>query len=164
MSGFRGFGFGAYDATPDKLAIGTGPGGSFQGNQGCLMQGPSGTSTWPAAWACNKANFKEMLRVADSYRPASQKIDDPRGWYPKEYIDAVLSGKLPPPDGFPTVAVQRDPPKSPNTGIMPPPPPPPAPTLAASSGPGPGIAIGVGALALIGGAIFLMKKRKSASA
>jgi len=156
-------GMGAYDPTPDKLAVGTGPGGALQGNQGCRMPGPTGTSTWPAVWACNVANFKAMLKTADSYRPTGQKLDDPGGWYPNTYIDAVLAGKLPQPEGFPSAALPKGPT---NTGIMPPQPPPPPMMMApAETTTGTvGIVVGVGVLALVGGVLLMKGKKKGAAA
>jgi hypothetical protein len=162
---------GAYDPTPDKLAVGTGPGGSFVGNQGCRMPTPTGTSTWPALWACNAANFKAMLKTSDSYRPTNQKLDDPNGWYANTYIDAVLAGKLPQPDGFPPAALPKGTaPTDTNTGFLPPPvlPPPvlPPPVMMApaesSTAAGTAAVVGVGVLALLGG-VFLMKKGKKKS-
>jgi len=145
-----GYGMGAYDSTPDSLATNPGP------NGGCVMPGPTGVSRWPAAWACNKANFKVMLKASDSYRPTGQKLDDPSGWYPNTYIDAVLAGKLPVPEGFPPVAVER----TGNTGIMPPLPPPPMMMAPAEPASNTKLFVGLGVLALAVGGVLLAKKKK----
>jgi len=150
---------------------------------GCTMNLTNGRTTWPSQWACNQANFNTAYSANLARVPAEiPNIGTQRSNYANlhlvEFFKDLMAGKIPVPDGFPSLMSAPPPTVSPVIVKSDPSPilqdgPPEGPSLQPNvhldaeltkgTGGNKAIAIGVGVLALVGIGVLLMGKKKGAA-
>jgi len=95
-----GSAFGAYDPVAAPVF------------DGCTMNLTSGRTTWPAQWACNRANFLATMEANKAMMP-SNATQTAINLHFMDYFKDVIAGKITGPAGFPSTKAAPTPPPEP---------------------------------------------------